>query len=141
MKLRTIISAALTAAAICAPAAAQRGQAPRVPIPVGYYVYAERSCGAADSAMYYDGQRIHWLSTDRSRPTEVNRIQSVSRGGEGWSVVFEHDPSELAADGPDSVPPGLDIVPAGRGRYMIGQFAADEMKICPRASLPAALRR
>ena len=141
MKLGVVVSGLIAAAAVATPASAQRARAPRVPIPVGYYVYAETACGAADSAMHYDGQSVRWLSTDRSRPPEVQRIRSVTRGRDGWSVVFDHDPSELAADGPDSVPPGLDIVPRRNGRYMIGQFAADEMKICSRASLPAALRR
>jgi hypothetical protein len=142
MKLGTIISAMLAAAAIAAPAAAQqRAPGPRVPIPVGYYVFAETACGAADSAMFYDGQRIHWLSSNAGERPTVETIQSVTRSGRGWAVVFRHDPSQLAADGPDSVPPGLEIHPAANGRYMIGQFAADEMKICTRASLPAALRR
>ncbi len=143
MKLGRMVSAALVAAALAAPAAAQRAQAPRLPIPAGYYVYAERACGETDTAMYFDGQSIHWLSTDSTQQPSVERIQSVTGDGgrDGWSVVFEHDPSTLAADGPDSVPPGLDVVPAGNGRFMIGQFAADEMKICSRDSLPAALRR
>lgn len=142
MKLGTIISTLLAAAALAAPAGAQqRGPAPRVPIPTGYYVPAETACGAADTAMLYDGQRIHWLTASAGEQPTVETIQSVARSGRGWEVVFTHDPAQLAADGPDSVPPGLEIHPSGNGRYMIGQFAADEMKICTRASLPAALRR
>jgi len=140
MKFGRFISFFVAAAALAAPAVAQR-QAPRIPIPVGYYVPAETACGAADSAMYYDGQSIRWLSADRSQEPPADRIQSVRRSGRGWDVVFVHDPSELAADGPDSVPPGIEIHPNGRGRYMIGQFAADEMKICSRESLPARMRR
>jgi hypothetical protein len=142
MKLGTIISALAAAAAFAAPAAAQqRAQAPRVPIPVGYYVYAETACGSADSAMFYDGRRIYWLTSNAGEQPTVETIRSVTRSGQGWEIVFDHDPSELEAEGPGSLPPGLEIHPARNGRYMIGQFAADEMKICTRSSLPAALRR
>ncbi len=141
MKLGTIISAALMAIAVAAPASAQPSGL-RLPIAQGYYVWEGEPCNRAESIFRYDGRRAGWYNNGNGSH-DVGQIRRVWRNGRSYVVqVTGRDAHGDVQDGLIEITVTL----LSRGRILTqletGPDAEETpLRLCAPASLPRWGRR